>query len=81
MSTSVKLNIKLSYQILYYRHLAVVEAAKYCRQLIARTDQNGLRENIPSKFEVHEELSVQLYLLCIHTSYLLLCLVLSTTPQ
>ena len=31
-----------------------MEAAKYCRQLIARTHQNGLRENIPSKFEVHK---------------------------
>ena len=31
-----------------------MEAAKYCRQLIARTNQNGLRENIPSKFEVHK---------------------------
>ena len=30
----------------------VIDAAKHCQQILHRTEQNGLRENTPSKFEV-----------------------------
>ena len=43
---------------MYCRHFAIVEAAKYCRQLIARTYENRLRENIPSNFEVYQVLGI-----------------------